>query len=221
MISSKPDTLEGRWDILYRDYPEIYEEWGKIEKKPDLMALLNDHFAFTGKKIADIGSGSGISTIDLTKYSDSVVGIEIEDAMNTIAASKAQAAGVNNVQFKLGDAECIPLENCSVDVAIAIMIAGGDIQKVAQEMERIIKPGGMVIRVDCAPGWFGYELARPYWRQGIMTEALTAITRVGFIDMGLNRIEAVIMPENHATIMLLEKLGFHIWGIRCTCGSSV
>jgi ribosomal-protein-alanine N-acetyltransferase len=59
----------------------------------------------------------------------------------------------------------------------------------------------------------GYELASPFWRQGIMTEALNAIIDLGFGEMGLNRIEAVVMPENEASIQLLEKLGFWMEGI--------
>lgn len=59
----------------------------------------------------------------------------------------------------------------------------------------------------------GYELARPFWRQGIMAEALTAIIALGFGAMNLNRIEAVVMPENSASIGLLEKLGFHPEGL--------
>jgi ribosomal-protein-alanine N-acetyltransferase len=59
----------------------------------------------------------------------------------------------------------------------------------------------------------GYELGRPFWRQGIMTEALTAIMRVGFMEMDLNRIEAVVMPENQPSIKLLEKLGFANEGV--------
>ena len=59
----------------------------------------------------------------------------------------------------------------------------------------------------------GYELARPFWRQGIMTEALDAILDLGFNKMELNRIEAVVMPENSASIKLLEKLGFHHEGL--------
>jgi RimJ/RimL family protein N-acetyltransferase len=31
----------------------------------------------------------------------------------------------------------------------------------------------------------GYELARPFWRQGIMTEALAAIIDLGFYNEGL------------------------------------
>lgn len=54
----------------------------------------------------------------------------------------------------------------------------------------------------------GYELARPFWRQGFMTEALSALLALGFNAMGLNRIDAVVMPENSASIRLLEKLGF-------------
>jgi ribosomal-protein-alanine N-acetyltransferase len=59
----------------------------------------------------------------------------------------------------------------------------------------------------------GYELARPFWRQGIMTEALSAIINLGFKDLGLNRIEAVVMPGNSASIKLLEKLGFRNEGL--------
>jgi ribosomal-protein-alanine N-acetyltransferase len=59
----------------------------------------------------------------------------------------------------------------------------------------------------------GYELARSHWRQGIMKEALGAIIALGFKEMGINRIEAVVMPENIASLKLLEKLGFHNEGV--------
>jgi ribosomal-protein-alanine N-acetyltransferase len=59
----------------------------------------------------------------------------------------------------------------------------------------------------------GYELARPYWRQGIMTEALAAIIGFGFREVGLNRVQAVLMPGNVASVKLLEKLGFQREGV--------
>jgi [ribosomal protein S5]-alanine N-acetyltransferase len=59
----------------------------------------------------------------------------------------------------------------------------------------------------------GYEMARAFWHQGIMTEALSAILHFGFQELGLNRIEAVVMPENSASVKLLEKLGFHNEGL--------
>lgn len=54
----------------------------------------------------------------------------------------------------------------------------------------------------------GYELAKKYWRKGFMTEALSAIIQWGFEQLDLNRIEALVMLENTASIQLLKKLQF-------------
>lgn len=54
----------------------------------------------------------------------------------------------------------------------------------------------------------GYELHRNYWRQGIVSEALEAVIKYGFEEMKLNRIEALIEPENVASVKLVERLDF-------------
>jgi [ribosomal protein S5]-alanine N-acetyltransferase len=59
----------------------------------------------------------------------------------------------------------------------------------------------------------GYELHPEAWGKGIMSEALDAIIRFGFISLDLNRIEAVYFPENTASKKLLEKKGFKVEGL--------
>jgi len=59
----------------------------------------------------------------------------------------------------------------------------------------------------------GYELGCKYWRQGNMTEALRGMLDYGFGALELNRVEAVIMPGNTASIKMLEKLGFRREGL--------
>ena len=54
----------------------------------------------------------------------------------------------------------------------------------------------------------GYGLARAYWGQGIMHEALTAVVDYAFGPMGLRRLEADTHPDNHASLRALERLGF-------------
>jgi [ribosomal protein S5]-alanine N-acetyltransferase len=54
----------------------------------------------------------------------------------------------------------------------------------------------------------GYELGQTYWRQGIMSEALSAIITFAFEEMGLHRIEAVVDGVNERSKGLLRKLGF-------------
>lgn len=63
----------------------------------------------------------------------------------------------------------------------------------------------------------GYELTPEYWRKGIMTEAIEEIVRFGFKELGLNRIEAFIDPENISSRKLLEKTGLQEEGLLREC----
>ena len=69
------------------------------------------------------------------------------------------------------------------------------------------------IRRD-ARGSVGYDLARAYWGQGIMTEALDAVVGFGFRRMGLNRIEADADARNPASARVLAKAGFRQEGLQ-------
>jgi len=59
----------------------------------------------------------------------------------------------------------------------------------------------------------GYELHPTYWKRGIMTEAITAIIKIGFESMNANRIEAFYDPDNVASEQLLKKVGFQKEGV--------
>ncbi|OMD22883.1 GNAT family N-acetyltransferase [Paenibacillus odorifer] len=59
----------------------------------------------------------------------------------------------------------------------------------------------------------GYELSPLYWRQGVMTEVLTAIIAHGFEHMKLHRIEAFYDPANIASKKSLLKAGFKYEGL--------
>jgi ribosomal-protein-alanine N-acetyltransferase len=54
----------------------------------------------------------------------------------------------------------------------------------------------------------GYELARAYWSQGIMAEALEPIIQFGFTQMELHSIEAQVDPQNFRSARLLQRLRF-------------
>jgi ribosomal-protein-alanine N-acetyltransferase len=54
----------------------------------------------------------------------------------------------------------------------------------------------------------GYELHRAHWRQGIMTEAVSAILSYGFSELGFHRVEECPLASNAPSRSLLLKLGF-------------
>jgi ubiquinone/menaquinone biosynthesis C-methylase UbiE len=157
-MRERPVSLEGRWDILYRDYPEVYDAFARIPKRPDTLEVLNERFGFGGQVIVDVGSGTGLSTLQLARWAALVIGIEPQEAMRSLALREASALGLANVRFERGDAEHIPLPDNYADAATGITQANGDPRRVCAEMERVVRDGGVVLHCDVAPGWYGGEL---------------------------------------------------------------
>jgi [ribosomal protein S5]-alanine N-acetyltransferase len=54
----------------------------------------------------------------------------------------------------------------------------------------------------------GCLLARAYWRQGIMTEALKQIIQFGCAELELQAIVADVDAENSRSLALFDRLGF-------------
>jgi len=67
---------------------------------------------------------------------------------------------------------------------------------------------GLIVNQNSATGGLGYDLGRPYWRRGIMSEALMIVIRYAFGSVNLNRLQALVMPGNEASAKLLAGLGF-------------
>jgi len=54
----------------------------------------------------------------------------------------------------------------------------------------------------------GYDLAKAFWGQGITTEAARAVLRFSFENNNLERIVAIVVPENIGSWRVLEHIGF-------------
>lgn len=54
----------------------------------------------------------------------------------------------------------------------------------------------------------GYDLARPLWGRGLMSEAMSVVLDHGFGPLALNRVEAHTDDANSASIRMLRRLGF-------------
>ena len=59
----------------------------------------------------------------------------------------------------------------------------------------------------------GYVINPDYWNMGVATEAVSFILKIGFNDLGLNRIEARHMEGNDASRRVMEKNRMNFEGI--------
>jgi SAM-dependent methyltransferase len=106
--------------------------------------LLEKKYLEKNALIADIGSGTGISTKLFLQNGFKVIGIEPNDAMRTAAETYLQndlLAG--NFKSQKGAAEHTGIESHSIDLAIAAQAFHWfDQEKFKEECARILKPGG-------------------------------------------------------------------------------
>lgn len=178
MNKQKPESIEGRWDILYKDFPEVYDEFAQVQKIPPLN--LAEKYNLSGKVVADIGSGTGDSSFEYAKVAKEVIGVEIEPSMLKIAERRAKEENIKNVRFILGEMEKIPFGDNSVDAVIGATLAPSHPEQFrgfSAEAERITKAGGIIILLNIAPGWNGGELhdiIEDYDDWGVKTDKVLA-----------------------------------------------
>jgi ubiquinone/menaquinone biosynthesis C-methylase UbiE len=156
---SRPESIENRWDILYRDYPEVYEEFSNTPYHPTIYEQLPGIIDLRGKRIADVGAGTGISSLALAQSARQVIGIEHATAMLRKAQEKTHADGAERVTFLNGDALALPLADDSVDLVTGITLALYPPEKYREfirEGLRVAK--GSVVYLGIPPGWYGGDL---------------------------------------------------------------
>lgn len=100
-----------------------------------------------GETVVDIGSGGGIDVFlaaNRVGKSGYVIGVDMTPAMLSRARQSAQKNGYDQVEFRQGEAENLPVEDNSVDVVISNCVINltEDKGKAFQEIYRILKPGG-------------------------------------------------------------------------------
>ncbi len=176
MPKDLPPTIENRWDILYRDFPDVYDAFAAVPKDPDTFAVLRQHFDFQGKRILDVGSGTGSSTLTVARWAEAVIGLEIEDAMRALALRQTVAAGILNASFVPGSALDIPFKDNYFDLVLAVTLPifrPEEIRRFAAESLRVTKQGGFVVNVGIAPFWYGGDLAAVILGEERVTEVDT------------------------------------------------
>jgi RimJ/RimL family protein N-acetyltransferase len=85
---------------------------------------------------------------------------------------------------------------------------------------RVVGSVGLTVDgTDARLAELGYVVHPDRWGRGIATEAAGLLTRYGFTDLGLRRVQAGVSPDNPASHRVLEKIGMrreeaHADGIR-------
>ena len=154
------EAIAGDWERIRKSYFDDCVTSVAIEK------LLPSNLM-----LADIGCGTGSLAFELARFAGRVIAVDLSQAMIQQARRLAEERQTTNVDFIIGHAGNLPLEEAKVDAAFCVMVLHF-LERPAEavrELCRITQPGGSVILLDLIPHtqewmkeqmqhrWLGFE----------------------------------------------------------------
>ena len=132
------NEVANKWDDMRQDF---FSE--NIREKACSVAGLEK-----GKVAADIGAGTGFITEALLTKGMNVIAVDYSEEM--LKHMEQKFKNFHSVEYRQGESENLPIENASVDYAMANMYLHHVENPLTaiKEMTRILKPGGKLVLTD-------------------------------------------------------------------------
>ena len=161
-----------------------------------------------GDTVIDLGSGAGNDAFIARRFTGEkgkVLGVDFTEAMISKARTNAEKLGLNNVEFRLGDIDDMPVTSNYADVIVSNCVLNlvPNKHKVISEIFRVLKPGGhfsisdIVLEGALPAKW--KEVAELY--AGCVSGAiqkqvyLEIIEEAGFKNIVLQKDKPIIIPD--------------------------
>ncbi len=169
----------------------------------------------SGDVVVDLGSGAGNDCFiarAVTGETGKVIGIDFTEAMIDKARSNADKLGYNNVEFRYGDIEKMPLTAAVADVVVSNCVLNlvPNKNNVFKEIFRVLKPGGHfsisdVVLVGNLPDKLrsAAEMYAGCISGAIQKEEYMALVKSnGFTDITIQKEKAIVIPDDILTSYL-------------------
>jgi ubiquinone/menaquinone biosynthesis C-methylase UbiE len=134
------ERVSGDWDSMRSSFYN--------EKVIDALADRAD--VNETSHVVDVGTGTGFVATGLASRAARVLGVDNSPSMLAVAERNLRELNVSNVRLLAGELDALPLDDDSVDAAVANMVLHHAPEPAAMltEMARVVRPGGVVAVTD-------------------------------------------------------------------------
>jgi ArsR family transcriptional regulator len=137
--------------------------------------------------IADLGAGEGAFSLLLAQRAKKVIAVDTSAKMIEVARDQALRHGVENVEYRLGDMEELPIDNAAVDLVFFSQSLHHALhpERAVEEAARILVPGGRIVILDLMKHRFeeARELYADEWLGFSETELESMLEKAKFSEI--------------------------------------
>jgi ubiquinone/menaquinone biosynthesis C-methylase UbiE/biotin operon repressor len=145
VLRRRKDTLRSYFDELAGRFGKSYVPGRSWKGLAEMLLKLLPPLV-----IADLGAGEGTLGMMLAQRASRVVAVDSSEKMVEYGRTLAHRNGVENLEYRLGDLEELPIADAEVDLALLHQSLHHALhpQKAVDEASRILRPGGRVVILD-------------------------------------------------------------------------
>ncbi len=159
--------------------------------------------------IADLGAGDGTFALLLSPRAARVIAVDSSAKMLEVGRETAVRHGIENVSFRLGDMEEVPIDDGAVDLVFFSQSLHHALhpERAVGEAARILRPGGRIAILDLAKHRF--EEARELYadqRLGFSEAELTELLeKAGFRKVATSIVDREAEPPQFQTLLAIGE----------------
>jgi ArsR family transcriptional regulator len=155
--------------------------------------------------IADLGAGEGASALLLSQTAKRVIAVDTSAGMIEVGRERAARAGVQNLEYRLGDMEELPIADGEVDLVFFSQSLHHALhpERALAEAHRILRAGGRIVILDLARHRFeeARELYADEWLGFSEAELEAMLQKAGFTEIHTSVVDKEPETPQFQTLM--------------------
>lgn len=204
VLSRRKDHLRSYFDELAGKFGRHYVPGRSWKSLSEMLLRLLPPLV-----IADLGAGEGTLALLLAQRAERVIAVDSSVKMVEYGQGLVERHGIENMEYRLGDMEELPLGPAEVDLVLIHQALHHSLhpERVLSEAWRVLRPGGRIIVLDLLKHEFeaAQEIYADVWLGFSQVELLNLLRGTGFQRTDLSIVDREAEPPHFETIMAIAE----------------
>lgn len=203
-LSRRKDQLRSYFDELAGRFGRSYVPGRSWKAFAEMLIRLLPPLV-----IADLGAGEGTLALLLSQRAERVIAVDSSEKMVEYGLSLVERNGIQNLEYRLGDMEELPIASSEVDLVLMHQALHHALHpsQALSEAYRILRPGGRIVLLDLLKHEVeaARELYADVWLGFSQVDLLTLLRQAGFQQIDISLVDRDPEPPHFETILAIAE----------------